>query len=68
MLVEFYEKVYMNDKLFLRYTKYYLVRVLGGQPTLFAIEEMGSYKTPAVLQKLQSHSIILPLSLVTAQV
>jgi len=57
--VEFNEKAYMNDQLFLRYIEEHLVPVLGGRPTLFALDLMGSHKTPlaAVLEKLRSHNI-----------
>ncbi|RPB06020.1 DDE-domain-containing protein [Choiromyces venosus 120613-1] len=55
--VEFNEKAYMNDSLFLRYIEEQLVPVLGGRPTLFAIDLMGSHKTPAVLEKLQANNI-----------
>lgn len=55
--VEFNNKAYMNDGLFLRYIEKQLVPVLGGRPTLFAIDLMGSHKTPAVLHKLCLHNI-----------
>lgn len=55
--VEFNEKAYMNDKLFLRYIDEHLIPVLGGRPTLFALDLIGSHKTPAVLDKLRSHNI-----------
>ncbi|RPB01142.1 DDE-domain-containing protein [Choiromyces venosus 120613-1] len=55
--VEFNEKAYMNDSLFLRYIEEQLVPVLGGRPTLFAIDLMGSHKTPAVLEKLRANNI-----------
>jgi len=50
VLVEFNDKAYMNDKLFLSYIHNHLVPVLGGRPTLFAIDLMGSHKTPAVVK------------------
>jgi len=55
--VEFNDKAYMNDQLFLRYIDTYLIPVLGGRPTLFALDLMGSHKTPAVLEKLCLHHI-----------
>jgi len=57
VLVGFNDKAYMNDKLFLSNIHNHLVPVLGGRPTLFAIDLMGSHKTPAVLAKLRSHNI-----------
>ncbi|RPA96709.1 hypothetical protein L873DRAFT_1924060 [Choiromyces venosus 120613-1] len=60
-MVEFNEKAYMNDQLFLYYIEEHLVPVLGGHPTLFALDLMGSHKTPAVLDKLHSHNITLSL-------
>ena len=48
----------MNDQLFLRYIEEHLVPVLGGHPTLFALDLMGSHKTSGVLDKLRSHNII----------
>jgi len=56
--VEFNDKAYMNDQLFLRYIDTYLIPALGGRPTLFALDLMGSHKTPAVLEKLRQHDII----------
>ena len=56
--VKFNEKAYMNDQLFLRYIEEHLVPVLGGHPTLFALDLMGSHKTSGVLDKLRSHTII----------
>ncbi|RPB06019.1 hypothetical protein L873DRAFT_15434 [Choiromyces venosus 120613-1] len=50
--VEFNEKAYMNDQLFLQYIENHLVPTLGGCPSLFTIDLMGSHKTPAVLDKL----------------
>ncbi|RPA90191.1 hypothetical protein L873DRAFT_1635811, partial [Choiromyces venosus 120613-1] len=57
VLVKFNDNAYMNDKLFLHYIEDYLVPVLGGHPPSFAIDFMGSHKTPAVLQKMRSHGI-----------
>jgi len=56
-LVEFNNKAYMNDKLFLNYIQNHLVPVLGRRPTLFAIDLMGSHKTSAVLTTLWSPNI-----------
>lgn len=47
----------MNDKLFLHYIDTYLIPALGGRPTLFALDLMGSHKTSAVLDKLSLHNI-----------
>jgi len=55
--VEFNEKAYMNNQLFLRYIEEHLVPVLSGRPTLFALDLIGSHKTPAVLDKLCRHNI-----------
>jgi len=55
--VEFNDKAYMNDQLFLRYIDEHLLPVLGGRPTLFTIDLMGSHKMPTVLEKLRSHHI-----------
>ena len=57
VLVEFNDKAYMNDSLFLRYIEHHLAPVLQGRPTLFVIDLMGSHKTPAVLEKLRTHNI-----------
>jgi len=55
--VIFNEKAYMNDLVFLNYIETLLVPALGGRPTLFCLDLMGSHKTPAVLEKLKSHNI-----------
>jgi len=55
--VEFNDKVYMNDQLFLRYIDTYLLPVLGEWPTLFALDLMGSHKIPVVLERLRLHNI-----------
>jgi len=47
----------MNDSLFERYITNHLVPVLGGCPTLFTLDLMGSHKTPAVLELLQNNNI-----------
>jgi len=47
----------MNDQLFLHYIDTYLLPVLGRRPTLFALDLMGSHKTPAVHEKLPLHNI-----------
>ena len=52
VLAEFNDKAYMKDKLFLNYIQNHLVPVLGCRPTLFAIDLMGSHKTPTVLTTL----------------
>jgi len=62
--VEFNAKAYMNDQLFLRYIDTYLIPVLGGRPTLFALDLMGSHKTPAVLEKLRQHNLNITPSLI----
>jgi len=58
VLVEFNENVYMNYHLFLRYITEHLAPALEGRPSLFALDLMGSHKTPAVLDILRSHQII----------
>ncbi|RPB02936.1 hypothetical protein L873DRAFT_1671743, partial [Choiromyces venosus 120613-1] len=58
VLVEFNEKVYMNDNLFLCYITDHLAPALEGHPSLFALDLMGSHKIPTVLDTLQNHQII----------
>jgi len=41
VLVEFNNKAYVNDGLFLRYIEHHLVPVLQGRPILFVIDLMG---------------------------
>lgn len=53
VLVEFNPTGYMNDILFERYITSHPLPVLAGQPTLFALDLMGSYKSPVVLDLLQ---------------
>jgi len=55
--VEFNDKAYTNDQLFLRSIDTYLIPILGGWPTLFELDLMGSQKAPAVLEKLRLHNI-----------
>ncbi|RPB02545.1 DDE-domain-containing protein [Choiromyces venosus 120613-1] len=57
VLVEFNPTAYMNDRLFTRYVSQYLIPVLEGRPTLFALDLMGSHKTPAVLNLLHQNNI-----------
>ncbi|RPA95569.1 DDE-domain-containing protein [Choiromyces venosus 120613-1] len=57
VLIEFNPTAYMNDNLFENYITQHLVPVLGGRPTLFAMDLMGSHKTPAILDLLRSHDI-----------
>ena len=35
----------------------YALRVLGGRPTIFALDFMGLNKTPVVLEQLRQHNI-----------
>lgn len=58
VIVEFNEKAYMNDVLFLKYIQLHLIPVLEGRPSLFAIDLCTSHYTPAVLEKLRIHHII----------
>jgi len=57
VLVEFNPTAYMNDTLFERYIISHLIPVLGNRPTLFALDLMGSHKTPAVLDLLRQNNI-----------
>jgi len=57
VLVEYNPTAYMNDGLFEKYITNHLVPALGGRPTLFALDLMGSHKTPAVLQLLRTNNI-----------
>jgi len=57
MLVEFNPTAYMNNNLFGRYITEHLIPVLGGRPTLFALDLMGSHKTPTVLNLLRQNNI-----------
>lgn len=47
----------MNDVLFEKYVRTYLIPVLGGRPTLFALDLMGSHKTPALLDLVRQNDI-----------
>lgn len=58
VIVEFNETAYMNDALFLKYIELYLIPVLGGRPSLFALDMCTSHKTPAVLDTLRKQKII----------
>jgi len=55
--VECNPTAYMNDNLFERYITEHLIPVLGGRPNLFALDLMGSHKTPAVLNCLRQNNI-----------
>jgi len=57
ILVEFNPTAYMNDVLFEKYVSNHLVPVLGGRPTLFALDLMGSHKTPTILNLLRQKNI-----------
>lgn len=58
VLVEFNPKAYMNEDLFLRYITDHLAPVLEGRPSLFALDLMGSHKTPQVLAALRENQIL----------
>jgi len=47
----------MKHSLFERYITNHFVPVLGGRPTLFTLDLMGSHKTPAVLELLRNNNI-----------
>ena len=55
--VEFNQKAYMNDQLFLQYIEKHLVLALGGRPSLFVIDLMELHKTSTFLEKLPTHNI-----------
>ena len=57
MLVEFNPTAYMNDVLFEKYVRTYLIPVLGGRSTLFALDLMGSRKTPALFDLFRQNDI-----------
>lgn len=57
VLVEFNPTAYMNDKLFEQYIRNHLVPVLGGRPTLLALDLMGSHKTPSILDLLRQNDV-----------
>jgi len=57
VLIEYNGTAYMNDTLFERYITNHLVPVLGGRPTLFTLDLMGSHKTPAVLELFRNNNI-----------
>jgi len=59
VLVEFNPTAYINDVLFEKYVRNHLIPVLGGHPTLFALDLMGSHKT-RVLLNLFHHNNIIP--------
>jgi len=48
----------MNEDLFLHYITYHLAPALEGGPSLFALDVMGSHKTPSVLAALRENQII----------
>lgn len=58
VIVEFNTTAYMNDNLFLYYIEQYLMPVLGNRPTLFAIDQCSSHKTPDVLDSLRTRNIM----------
>jgi len=47
----------MNEVLFEKYIRNYLIPVLEGRPTLFALDLMGSHKTPAILDLFRQNDI-----------
>jgi len=57
VLVEYNPTAYMNDKLFENYITTHLIPVLGGRPTLFAMDLMDSHKTPAILELFPNNNI-----------
>ena len=57
VLVEFIPTAYMNDVLFEKYVRTYLIPVLGGRPTLLALDLMGSHETPALVDLFRQNDI-----------
>ncbi|RPA94083.1 hypothetical protein L873DRAFT_1940679, partial [Choiromyces venosus 120613-1] len=57
VLVEYNSTAYTNDTLFECYITSYLIPILGGQPTLFALDLMGSHKTSVILDILYQNEI-----------
>ena len=57
VLVEYNPTAYMNESLFERYITNHLLPVLGGWPTLFAMDLMGSHKTPTILDLLSKFNV-----------
>jgi len=57
VLVEFNPTAYMNDVLFEKYLTDHLIPALGGRPTLFALDLIGSHKTSAILQLFCTNNI-----------
>jgi len=57
VLVEYNPTAYMNEGLFERYIINHLLPVLGGRPTLFAINLIKSHKTPTILDLLSKSNI-----------
>lgn len=60
VIVEFNEKAYMNENLFLKYIKCYLIPALQQHsgPSLFAFDLCPSHKTPTVLNNLRNHQVM----------
>ena len=58
VLVEFNATAYMNHTLFERYITNHLIPALGGRPSLFALDLMGSHRTPTILDLLRRNNIV----------
>ncbi|RPA92259.1 hypothetical protein L873DRAFT_1710786, partial [Choiromyces venosus 120613-1] len=57
VLVEYNSTTYLNDTLFEHYITSYLIPILGGWPTLSALDLMGLQKTSAILDILCQNNI-----------
>jgi len=59
VLVEYNPTAYMNEGLFERYITNHLLPVLGGRPTLFSIDLMGSHKTVGWVDVVDVRELVL---------
>ena len=58
VLVEFNDEAYMNGELFYKYIKDYVLPVLEGRPSLFALDLCSAHTTEPVMELFHSNSII----------
>ena len=58
ILVEFNDEAYMNGELFYEYMRDYVLPVLEGRPSLFALDLCSAHTTEPVMELFHSNSIV----------
>jgi hypothetical protein len=63
VVIKFNATVYANSNNMLEWLEEQLIPVLGGEPTLLALDLFGGYKTDDVHDMIKTHDIVLSVIL-----